>query len=263
MGAHGSGGVDSGDHIKDLVHRQSTTVDPGILHEMPEFYWIRWNRRAAKRVVAHWRSSKALEIWFQSSVTLLAMAAILIPYGIMLPVALFLSTLPALYVVMRFDRKYHRWWQASTTNRRWSQYYDMVLTNAYCAPEVRLFGLGQRLRESYQGLRRELRGERLKQMQKQSLARLLAGVAALLVASAAMVWMGWRATAGSRTLGDLALFYQTFSRGQGLGQGLLSNLGRIYTHSLFLGNLFKFLELKPQICSPADPHPYLQVCNTE
>ena len=183
------------------------------------------------------------------------MAAILIPYGILLPVALFLSTLPAFYVAMRFDRKYHRWWQDATVNRRWVQYYDMVLTNAYCAAEVRLFGLGPRLRESYQALRRRLRGERIKQMQMQSFARLGAGVAALLVASAAMVWMGWRAMNGLATLGDLALFYQTFSRGQGLVQGLLSNLGRIYTHSLFLGNLFKFLELKPQVCSPEQPVP--------
>jgi len=50
---------------------------------------------------------------------------------------------------------------------------------------------------------------------------------------------------GLLTLGDLALFYQAFNKGQSLMRSLLQNVGQIYSNSLFLGNLFEFLALKP------------------
>jgi ATP-binding cassette subfamily B protein len=49
---------------------------------------------------------------------------------------------------------------------------------------------------------------------------------------------------GQVTLGDLALFYQAFNRGQTLVRDLLGNVGQVYTNSLFLGSLFEFLKLK-------------------
>jgi ATP-binding cassette subfamily B protein len=51
----------------------------------------------------------------------------------------------------------------------------------------------------------------------------------------------------------LTLFYQSFNRGQGLFRSLLGNLGEIYNNTLFLGNLFEFLELEPQVHDPPTP----------
>jgi ATP-binding cassette subfamily B protein len=65
--------------------------------------------------------------------------------------------------------------------------------------------------------------------------------------------MLWRALQGRATLGDLALFYQAFQRGQGLLRSLLENVGQIYANTLFLGNLFEFLELKPRVADPLQP----------
>jgi ATP-binding cassette subfamily B protein len=69
------------------------------------------------------------------------------------------------------------------------------------------------------------------------------------ISGATMAWMFWRTLQGSATLGDLALFYQAFQRGQGLLRSLLENLGNIYANTLFLGNLFEFLHLPSQVRS--------------
>jgi ATP-binding cassette subfamily B protein len=67
--------------------------------------------------------------------------------------------------------------------------------------------------------------------------------------------MLWRTFEGQLTLGDLALFYQAFTQGQGLLRSLLGNVGRIYENVLFLGNLFEFLDMQPQIVDPPHPKP--------
>jgi ATP-binding cassette subfamily B protein len=69
----------------------------------------------------------------------------------------------------------------------------------------------------------------------------------------AMGWMVWKVLQGQATLGALALFYQAFNQGQGLLRSVLENAGKLYTDSIFLGNLFEFLNLGSKIRDPAVP----------
>jgi ATP-binding cassette subfamily B protein len=241
------------DHITDLVHAKSAAVDLAF-YETPDFYDHLYRARddAANRPLALLQSSGSL---VQNGITLLAMAAVLLPYGIWLPPVLLLSTLPALFVVVRTSRRYHAWWKTSTPERRRGQYLGVILTDAWHAGEVRLFELAGYFRQAYRDLRRKLRGERLDLLREQSVARGGAQVLALLVSVATIAWMVWRAFLGRATLGDIALFAQAFQRGQGLMQALLTNLGQIYNNGLFLVNLLEFLDLEPQVVDPPSPRP--------
>jgi ATP-binding cassette subfamily B protein len=241
------------DHISGLVHAKSVAVDLAF-YESPEYYDHLHRARgdASSRSLALLENGGSL---LQNGLTLLAMAAVLMPYGVWLPVVLLVSTLPAFFVVLRSNQRYHRWWERTTPDRRWTQYYDLILTHSAAAAELRLFGLGQHFHTAYQAVRRRLRGERLQLIKAQNLARLGAGASALVVSGVAMAWMVWRAVQGLVTLGDLVLFYQAFQRGQGLMRSLLSNVGQIYTNGLFLRHLFTFLELPSHVVDPAQPLP--------
>ena len=74
-------------------------------------------------------------------------------------------------------------------------------------------------------------------------------------AARACSWIAWRAIRGWITPGDLALFYQAFQQGLGLMRSLLQNLGQLYSSSLFLGNLFEFLGLEPTVLNSPSPRP--------
>src|SRR6266852_2306720 len=241
------------DHITDLVHAKSASVDLAF-YETPDFYDHLYRARgdASNRPLALLESSGSL---VQNSITLIAMAAVLLPYGTWLPPALLVSTLPAFYVVVRTSRRYHDWWKHRTTERRRSQYFGVILTEAWHAGEVRLFGLAGYFRDAYRELRRRLRKERLSLLRDQSLARVGAEVVALLVSAATIAWMVWRAFLGHATLGDIALFYQAFQRGQGLMRALLTNIAQIYNNALFLVNLFEFLDLEPHVVARANAVP--------
>ena len=241
------------DHIKSLVHQQSATMDLSF-HESSE-YQDRLDRArsdAGTRPLALLESVGSL---IQNGITLLAMAAVLAPFGLWLPLVLLLSTLPAFGVVLIYDRRYHNWWLRRTSERRWAQYYDLLLTHSATAAELRLFGLSTHFQSGYQKIRQLLRTERLAQVKKQGRAKLAASVLANIVSGSALAWMVWRSVRGAASLGDLALFYQAFNRGQGLLRSLLGSLGQIYSNSLFLENLFAFLDMKPQVTAPQHPVP--------
>jgi ATP-binding cassette subfamily B protein len=120
---------------------------------------------------------------------------------------------------------------------------------------VRLFDLGKHFQTAYQTLRQRMRLELLQITRRQGFAKLLAGVFAALLLGIAMGWMAWQAFLGIVTLGDIALFYQALSKGQNMLRTLLDNAGRIYSNTLFLENLFKFLEIEPKVVDPDQPVP--------
>lgn len=241
------------DHIKALVHDKASTVDLEF-YETPEQSdrMARANSEATARSISLLDNLGAL---FQNSLTLIAVAALLLPYSIWLPLVLLCSTLPALWVVIHHNLFYHDWWERTTEQRRWGRYFDSMLTYPPPAAEIRLFGLARHFRAAYNDLRRELREGRLRLIRNQNLAQFGAGLVALLVTVTTLIWMGARALAGAATLGDLALFYQAFNQGQRLMRSLLGSLGQLYADALFLEHLFTFLDLQPVITAPDNPAP--------
>ena len=239
------------DHVSGLVQEKSTTVDLAF-YESSDYHdhLHRARAEAGSRPLALLENGGSL---IQNGITLIAMAAVLVPFGLWMPVALLVSTLPALVVVLRFAVRQHRWRLRTTEHDRRTAYYDWLLTAGEAAAEVRLFGLGNHFRSAYQTLRARLRREQLGLYRAQSLADLAASAIALMISAACLVWVAWQAVLGRTTLGDLALLYQAFSIGQRLMRSLLGNVGQIYYNVLFLGNLFEFLDLESHVLDPPSP----------
>jgi ATP-binding cassette, subfamily B, bacterial len=239
------------DYISSLIHQQSIAIDYAC-YESSEYndYLDRAREGAASRSLALLESTGSL---LQNSITLFAMAAILLPYGIWLPIILVVSALPAFYVSLHLNLRQYQWSQKTTAQRRRIQYYEMLLTNSWAAAELRMFNYGSYFQSAYQKVRHRLRHEQMKLVKQQTLSRLGAGAIALLITGIALAWMGQQVLLGILSLGDLALFYQAFNQGQSIIKSLLGSLGQIYRNTLFISNLFEFLNLKPQITDPPLP----------
>jgi ATP-binding cassette subfamily B protein len=239
------------DHLSAVVHERAYAADLAF-YESAEYH----DRLSRARGDSSTRPLELLENGGnlgRNTITLLGMAALLVPYGPWVPVVLIASTLPALYIVFRFNRRFHAWWERTTPELRWAGYYDWMLTYSEFAAELRLFDLGRHFKLAYQDKRKQLRSERLELQRQESVAHLASGILALVATGLVMAWMVLRAFRGSASLGDLVLFYQAFNRGQSLLRSVLGNLGQIYSDVLFLENLFQFIDLKPQIVDPVSP----------
>ena len=231
--------------VSTLIFEKSSQVDYSF-YEMPEKYdqLHRAQNEAEYRPLAVMESMGMLA---QGSVTLLAMSALLLPYGLWLPAVLLASSLPVFWVVLTYKRRQYLWQKrvASQERRRW--YYQWVLTAQETAAELRLFGAGPFFIRAYRALRQALARDRVAMERDHLLAELVAGVIGLVAAGVCLAVMFWRALHGLATLGDLVLFYGVFSQGQSVLRSLLHSAGQFYGSMLFVTNLFEFLDLKNEL----------------
>jgi ATP-binding cassette subfamily B protein len=129
------------DYLTAMVHEKAVTADLAY-YESPDYHdrLYQASQDLKNRPLTLLESSGS---FIQSGITLITIGVLLIPYGIWVPLVLTISILPAFYVLLHFDRLYHRWWERTTVDRRWTQYYDAMLTLDMAASEVRLFDLGE------------------------------------------------------------------------------------------------------------------------
>ena len=104
------------DHISALIHQKCIAADLAF-YETPEYYdhLHRASQEAKYRPVALIESIGNL---LQNGITLVAMAVVLIPFGLWLPAVLLLSTLPAFYVVVHYSLRQHHWYRRTTADER-------------------------------------------------------------------------------------------------------------------------------------------------
>ncbi len=239
------------DYLSKLTHQKAISLDLSF-YESADYYDMLHRARvdASHRPIALLENLGSL---IQNGITLIAMAVVLIQFGLWIPFVLVGSTLPAFYVVLDYAVRQHRWRMRTTADQRMLYYHDWLLTDRETAAELRIFGLGKYFLGIYQQIRSRLRNERIKLVRDQGLAELFASGLALLVTGLSTAWMLWQAVQGLVTLGQLTLFYQAFQQGQKLMRSLLDNTGQIYSNILFLGNLFDYLELEPGVIDPPEP----------
>ncbi len=239
------------DHIFTLIHEKSIKADISF-YEQTEFY----NHLHRAKNQAYTRPRELITQLgglLQNLVTLISMGIILLRYGVWLPLVLIVIALPTIYVVLSSTSKLHAWQKRKTIDERLSFYFDRVLTNGEFASELRLFGLGDFFRNKFRKLRIKLYREKLRLTVRQKLLEFGASFLGLALTGAVFVWIIWRTLQGTGTIGDLALFYQVFNQGQTVLRSFMSDIGRLYANSLFLGDLFEFLDLEPEVQSPTNP----------
>jgi ATP-binding cassette, subfamily B, bacterial len=232
------------DYISRKIHEKSVSVKMPF-YDFPEYYdhLHRARDEAAHRPAALLNVTGSL---LQNTVTSLGVVAVLLPYGVWLPVALFLGSMPSLWLVLQNSWRRQEWTRQSTPQIRKTWYLEHLLTAREIAAEVRIFNLGQHLIESYQTLRQRLRREESGLVRREVAGELLAALLGMMVAAGAAGWVVWQAIRGRMTAGALAMFFAAFVQAQALMRSLLQNAGELYTNSLFLGNLFQFLALEAE-----------------
>jgi ATP-binding cassette, subfamily B, bacterial len=210
--------------------------------ENAEFYdkLTRARREASSRPVA--LVADGFQI-VQNILTLGGYAAVLSRFSGWLVLGLLVATVPAALSEMRFSKIGFqlRNWRSPETRRL--LYLEYVLANDEHVKEVKLFGLGPLLLDRYRAL-----SETFYREDKRLAVRRAASTQVLsLVGTAAFYGayglMATEASHGLLGLGTLTLYIVSLRQGQQAFQSVLSGIGNLYEHNLYMSNLFDYMAI--------------------
>ncbi len=247
-------GLRVADAMKTILHAKSVEMDLEF-YENPQHQDTlrRAQQEAPFRPV---RIVNALLQCAQSGLSLLAVGGFLalkLHWGLFAILAL--AAAPGIWVRARQARENFNLQRKQTSTERAAAYIDLTMTNEWFAKELRLFGLGDFFSRRSQGLRAQLRGEKMALAKRRTARELVMHFSTTAAVYGGLGFLALRAAQGLITLGSLVMFYQAIQRVQASMQEFLSGLANLHENNLFLKNLSDFLDLKPRMPRAKKPRP--------
>ena len=241
------------DRMYDILHAKSMAVDLDY-YENPEYQDTlhRAQREGPFRPTQIVNNLMGLA---QSTVSLVAMAGLLVTFHWTVALVLFLAAAPGILVRIRYSRVMFDWQREKTPDERLAMYYNYILTGNACAKEVRLFAIGEEIAGRFGRVRKRLRRERLSISRSRAVADVVAQTAGTLAVFGILGFIAYRAVLGLITLGDMVMFFQAFQRGLGYLRQMLRGLADLYENNLFISYFYDFLDVDSRVTEPEKPLP--------
>ncbi len=187
----------------------------------------------------------------QDSVTLISLAAALLVYSPWLLVLLILAVLPSFLSETHFASLEYSLLYRWTPERRQLDYLRFLGASDRTAKEVQMFGLAPWLVSRYRVLANRFYDENKRLSIRKGIVGTLLSVIGTLGYYAAYAIILVQAVTGLITIGSLTFLAASFARSRDLIQRLLMSASEIYEQSLYLKDMFEFLERRPRIASTA------------
>lgn len=241
-------------YANKLLLEQAIQLD--INHyESPEFYDIlnRAQQNGSKYPV---RVLSILTTLIGQIVSIIGLFILLLRFSLLVMVLLLLTSIPVLWVGVRFSKR--RFWMLrhQTQSGRLADYFQRVLTEQAFVKEVRLFNLGNYLLNQWREIRTRFNQESAALAYKQTSAQFKISILENLGFYFAYGLVIWQALHKKITLGDLTMYVGVFQQSQKTLQGILLNIASIYEYNLYVSQYFEFLSLKPQVINLPNLKPF-------
>jgi ATP-binding cassette subfamily B protein len=206
----------------------------------------RARREASSRPLALVRRVFGL---LQNMVSLVGVGTLLVPFSPLAVLVLAVAAVPAFWAEARYSGEAFRLFTWRVPETRQQAYLEMVLAREDFAKEVKLYGLGPLFLGRYQSIFDLLYDEDRRLTLRRGLGGFLVGLGSTAAFYGAYAWIAMSAVAGRITLGEMTMYLLLFKQGQSALAASLSAVGGMYEDSLYLSNLYAFLELP--IATPA------------
>jgi ATP-binding cassette subfamily B protein len=191
----------------------------------------------------------------QDALTLLSLTAALVVHGPWLLLLLAAAVLPSFIGETHFASLAYSLLFRWTPQRRELDYIRFVGASDRTAKEVQMFGLAPWLTDRYRDLANQYYEENKALSVKKSIVSAALSIVGTLGYYGAYVVIILRAVGGTISVGTLTFLAGSFARSRDLIQRLLLSASSIYEESLYIRDLFLFLEMQPTIYSRSDARP--------
>ena len=192
---------------------------------------------------------------FRSIITLFSMIFLLVPLAWWLALIVLVLPIPSFIANSRYGWIGYYRMRRESPDRRRMLYFNHVMTVDHYNKEIKLFNLGQYFIARFKNLADHFFEESKSVLVPRYLTN-FAWISISLVANAGIyIYVALQTVVGRITIGQLTLYTQTALQVGTSFQSVLDGISNTYENNLFVNTLFEFLEYKPVIVSPPNPHP--------
>jgi ATP-binding cassette, subfamily B, bacterial len=239
------------DRISDLIHSQSVSVDIAY-YENPEYH----DNLHLAQITGPSRPGKIINDLVrigQNCISIGAVGVLILSFSPLAGFVLIIAAIPAALLRVWYSQKIYALQLQQTEMERRSWYFHYILTNTHYAKEIRLFNTGNFFRDQYSALRNIIRHAKLALSRTKAVWDVIfQGIITIAIFGSFAV-IAFKTLEGEITLGDMVMYFMGFQLCIGYIQTVFTSLNALYEDQLFLNNFFKFLDLEPEITTPADP----------
>ncbi|MDN3554784.1 ABC transporter ATP-binding protein [Halomonas maura] len=239
------------EHIDQKIHSRAISADLAFYESPHYFDTLERAREAGNQRPAQVIGNLMLLI--RSGLMLMGVMLLIISIHWLLLPLMMLAIIPALLARLYFTRHLYDWQRRRTQMERHASYLDWLMTSDLHAKELRLYQMGDYLKDYYAKLRGHIRRGLMKINKRRTYADIAAGSLATTAFFVVLLYLAWRTSQGQTSAGDLVLFMLIFQRAQSLGQEVIQRLSRLYEDHLYMGLLFRFLDMKPAMIDDHSP----------
>jgi ATP-binding cassette subfamily B protein len=229
-----------GQRVNEMILEKSLTLDLAAF-ENSELYdrMTRARREASQRPLSLVMRTFQLA---QHSFSLVAYGGLLLQLSVWALVVLVIAAVPSFLVETRFSADAFRLftWRAPETRKQ--NYLEVLLAREDFAKEVKLFDLGPIFLARYRDIFRDLYAEDRDLALRRGLWGFVLGLLSTAAFYGAYAWIALETIAKRITLGDMTMYLLVFKQGQSALASILTSLGGMYEDSLYLSNLYEYLE---------------------
>lgn len=232
-------------HMYDLLHTKSVKLDL-INFERPDYFDCL--TRASRE--APWRPNSILNnlvSMFRGLLSLGMMALLIAGLSWILVVILLFVNIPAIWLRLHYADIIYNFQREQTPEARKSAYYNWLLTGDRPSRELRLFGLGEYFKSLFKKSFLKQKEEEIRIIRKRTQIEIISSIFKAAAVFAVLLFIAHETINKRLTLGEMAMFILAFRQGMMYIKDIFSSLGGLYEDSLFIGDVFGFLNLKENI----------------
>jgi ABC-type multidrug transport system fused ATPase/permease subunit len=229
-----------GQTVNVLILEKALTLDMAHFEDS-DFYdkMSRAQRGASTRPLSLVDSTFGI---VQNTLSLIGLGSLLLRFSGWAVLILMIAATPSFISETRFALKGFRLFNWRAPESREQNYLEILISREDSAMEVKLYRLGHTLLNRYRTIFNRLYAEDRNLTIRRSLWSHLLGLVSTAAFYGAYLWIVLEAIAKRISLGDLTMYLSVFRQGQTIFSNLLTTIGSMYEDSLYLSNLYEFLE---------------------
>ena len=232
-------------YMYGLIHAKSVRLD--LLNFEHSGYFDSLSRASRE---APWRPNSILNnvvSTFRSLLSLLLMAGLLAILHWAIALLLLVVNIPGIWLRLRYADTLYNFQREQTPEARRAAYFNWLLTGDRPSREIRLFGLGEYFTRLFNKSFLKTKEEEIRIIRKRTTIELLSDLVKAAAVLVTLVYLAKETINGTLTLGHMTMFVLAFRQGMVYMKDLLGSLAGLYEDSLFIGDIFEFLNLEEKI----------------